>query len=63
VRNTVDISAGEDDLIHHENRSLGVRVEVVNLNNTSALYNFPSTFSGTHFMTSRTITAGIRYLF
>jgi hypothetical protein len=63
VRNTVDISAGEDDLIHHENQSLGVRIEVVNLNNASALYNFLSTFSGTHFLTPRTITAGIRYSF
>lgn len=40
VRNTIDISVGEDDLIHHDNQTLGVRVEVVNLNNTSALYNF-----------------------
>jgi len=40
-----------------------VRVEVVNLNNTGALYNFLSTFSGTHFLTPRTITAGIRYSF
>ncbi len=63
VRNTVDLSAGMDDLIHHENQSLGLRIAVVNLNNTSALYNFLSTFSGTHFLTSRTITAGLRYSF
>ncbi len=42
----MDLSAGMDDLIHHENQSLGVRVQVVNLNNTSALYNFLSTFFG-----------------
>ncbi len=63
VRNTVDLSAGKDDLIHHENHSFGVRVEVVNLNNTSALYNFLSTFSGTHFLMPRAVTAGIRYSF
>lgn len=63
VRNTVDLSAGLDDLIHREKQGLGVRVEVVNLNNTSGLYNFLSTFSGTHFLTPRTITAGIRYSF
>jgi len=63
VRNTVDLSIGEDYLIHHENQSLGVRAEVVNLNNTSALYNFLSTFSGTHFLTARAITVGIRYSF
>jgi hypothetical protein len=63
VRNTVDLSVGEDDLIHHENQSLGIHVEVVNLNNTKALYNFLSTFSGTHFLTPRAVTAGIRYSF
>jgi hypothetical protein len=63
VRNTVDLSVGEDDLIHHENQSLGIQAEVVNLNNTKALYNFLSTFSGTHFLTPRAVTAGIRYSF
>ncbi|WP_035357704.1 TonB-dependent receptor [Edaphobacter aggregans] len=63
VRNTVDLAIGEDNLISHENQSLGVRVDVVNLNNTSALYNYLSTFSGTHFLTPRAVTAGIRYTF
>jgi len=63
VRNTVDISLGEENLIHHDNQSLGARVEVVNLNNASALYNFLSTFSGTHFLTPRSISAGLRYSF
>jgi len=63
VRNTVDLSVGEDDLIHHENQSLGIRAEVVNLNNTKALYNFLSTFSGTHFLTTRAVTVGLRYGF
>lgn len=63
VRNTVDMAAGMDDLVHRDRQSLGVRVDVVNLNNTSALYNFLSTFSGTHFLTPRAVTAGIRYSF
>ncbi|MGH9590725.1 MAG: TonB-dependent receptor [Terracidiphilus sp.] len=63
VRNTVDLAAGMDDLIHHERHNLGVRVDVVNLTNTSALYNFLSTFSGTHFLSARAVTVGIRYLF
>lgn len=63
VRNTVDLSVGEDNLIHHENESLGIRAEVVNLNNTKALYNFLSTFSGTHFLTTRAVTVGLRYGF
>ena len=63
VRNTVDISAGMDNLIHRDKHNLGLRVEVVNLNNTSALYNFLSTFSGTHFLTPRSVSAGLRYSF
>jgi hypothetical protein len=63
VRNTVDLSVGEDELIHHGNQSLGIRAEVVNLNNTKALYNFLSTFSGTHFLTTRAVTIGLRYGF
>ncbi len=63
VRNTVDFSIGEDYLIHHENQSLGIWAEVVNLNNTQALYNFLSTFSGTHFLTTRAVTVGLRYSF
>jgi hypothetical protein len=63
VRNTVDLSIGKDNLIAHEKQSLGVRVDVVNLNNASALYNYLSTFSGTHFLTPRAVTVGIRYTF
>jgi hypothetical protein len=33
VRNTVDVSVGEDNLMQHENQALGAKVEVVNLNN------------------------------
>jgi hypothetical protein len=63
VRNTVDLSVGDDNLIQHENQSLGFRAEVVNLNNTQALYNFLSTFSGTHFLTTRAVSVGLRYSF
>lgn len=63
VRNTVDLSIGKDNLIQRDKQSLGIRLEVVNLNNTTALYNYLSTFSGTHFLTPRTVTAGLRYAF
>ena len=36
---------------------LRVRVTVINLFDTVALYNFLSTFSGTHFVTPRTVQA------
>ena len=63
VRNTVDLAIGEDNILSRDNQSLGIRVEVVNLNNTSALYNYLSTFSGTHFLTPRSITMALRYRF
>jgi hypothetical protein len=63
VRNFVDLSVGEDDLFHREKQSIGVRLEVVNLANVDGLYNFLSTFSGTHFVTPRSVTGQIRYTF
>ena len=63
VRNTVDFSAGIDDLLHKEHQTLGFRVDAINVNNPSALYNFLSTFSGTHFLAPRSVTVGLRYGF
>ncbi len=63
VRNIVDFSVGMDDLFRLGDRGVGLRVEVVNVNNTQALYNLLSTFSGTHFLTPRSITVGLRYAY
>jgi hypothetical protein len=63
VRNIVDLSIGEDDLFRHEKQSLGIRFDIVNLANVDGLYNFLSTFSGTHFVTPRSLTAQIHYNF
>jgi len=63
VRNSVDLAIGQDAILHRENQSLGLRVDVVNLGNVDGLYNFLSTFSGTHFVTPRTVTAQLRYTF
>jgi hypothetical protein len=63
VRNTVDLSAGLDDLFHRGERRAGIRVALVNLTNVPGLYNFLSTFSGTHFISPRAVTASLRYSF
>jgi hypothetical protein len=63
VRNMVDLSLGKDDLFRREKQRIGVRLDVVNLANLDGLYNFLSTFSGTHFVTPRNITGQIRYTF
>ena len=63
ARNLVDLSLGQDDLFHHEKQRIGIRLDVVNVANVDALYNFLSTFSGTHFVTPRSVTGQIRYTF
>lgn len=63
VRNTVDLSIGQDGLFRHEKQSLGLRFDVVNLASVDGLYNFLSTFSGTHFISPRSVTGQVQYRF
>jgi len=62
-RSLFDIALGEDNLFHGDKRKVGVRVTAVNVTNKYALYNFLSTFSGTHYVTPRAITGEISYSF
>ena len=52
-RNLFDLGVGVDNLLHTDKAKLRLRFSVVNLTNTESLYNFLSTFSGTHFVTPR----------
>jgi hypothetical protein len=52
-RNLFDISAGTDNLLRTEHAKMTLRFTVQNLTNKKALYNFLSTFSGTHFVSPR----------
>ncbi|HJT86426.1 MAG TPA: hypothetical protein VJ732_01190, partial [Bryobacteraceae bacterium] len=56
---TFDISAGSDNLLHTEPVHMTLKLTVLNVSNEVALYNFLSTFSGTHFITPRTYTASM----
>jgi hypothetical protein len=58
-----DVAVGLDNLFHNGSTRMKIRFSVVNLTNTEALYNFLSTFSGTHFVTPRAyqIEAGISF--
>jgi hypothetical protein len=58
-RNLFDASIGEDDLFHSEKYKWSLRLTGVNITNKYALYNFLSTFSGTHYVTPRALTAEI----
>ena len=64
-RHLFDLSVGDDDLFHFkaERYKISVRFTVINLTNKEALYNFLSTFSGTHYVTPRTETAEIGFHF
>jgi hypothetical protein len=53
-RHLFDLALGTDNLLHGDKAKLRVRFSIVNLTNKEALYNFLSTFSGTHFVTPRT---------
>ena len=52
-RNLFDLGLGVDNLLHTDKAKLKVRFSVINIANKEALYNFLSTFSGTHFVTPR----------
>ena len=52
-RHLLDLGLGADNLLHGQRAKVRVRFSVINLTNKEALYNFLSTFSGTHFVTPR----------
>ena len=58
-RNLIDVAAGVDDLLGGRGVKLGLRINVINLTDTVALYNFLSTFSGTHFVPPRTVQGSV----
>lgn len=53
-RNLFDIGIGTDNLFHKETLKTTLKFTVINLTNEAALYNFLSTFSGTHWVSPRT---------
>jgi len=62
-RSLFDLSLGHDNLFHGERYKWSAQFTVINLANTYALYNFLSTFSGTHYVTPRSLTAQIGFHF
>jgi hypothetical protein len=64
ARNMFDVALGTDNLLRSENRNkVSFRLTLTNLTNKVALYNFLSTFSGTHFVAPRTVQASVGYAF
>jgi hypothetical protein len=63
-RNLLDVAIGTDNLTHSENKQkVTLRFTVTNLTNKVALYNFLSTFSGTHFVEPRAYEAILGFAF
>lgn len=62
-RNLFDLAIGDDNLLGGDKYKWSAQLTFVNLANDYALYNFLSTFSGTHYVTPRTITAELGFHF
>ena len=62
-RDLFDASIGEDNLFHGDKDKWSLRLSAVNISNKYALYNFLSTFSGTHYVTPRALTAELGFHF
>ncbi len=64
-RHLFDLALGDDHIAHFSNDrySLSGQLTVINLANKFALYNWLSTFSGTHYVSPRSLTAqiGLRF--
>lgn len=62
-RHLFDFSAGTDNLFRTEHVRTTLRFTILNLTNKEALYNFQSTFSGTHFVAPRSFQGQIGVTF
>ncbi len=58
-RNLFDVSLGKTNIFHKEHYKTDIDFTAINVTNKYALYNFLSTFSGTHYVTPRAMTAKI----
>lgn len=62
-RSLFDASIGQDNLFNGDKHKWSLRLTGVNITNKYALYNFLSTFSGTHYVTPRALTAEVGFHF
>jgi hypothetical protein len=63
ARNLFDASIGDDDIFHGDRYRWSMELTGINITNNYALYNFLSTFSGTHYVTPRALTAQVGFHF
>jgi len=63
ARSLFDVSIGHDNILRGDKYKVSLQLTAINITNKYALYNFLSTFSGTHYVTPRAITAQIGFHF
>lgn len=62
-RSLFDVSVGDDNLFKGDRYKWSLTLTAINITNKLALYNFLSTFSGTHYVTPRALTAQLGFHF
>jgi hypothetical protein len=62
-RSLFDLSLGDDNLFKGDTKKWSLRLTAINVTNKYALYNFLSTFSGTHYVSPRALTAEVGFHF
>ena len=62
-RSLFDVSVGKDNLFNGDTYRWSLRLTGINVLNKYALYNFLSTFSGTHYVTPRALAAEVGFHF
>jgi hypothetical protein len=58
-RNLFDATVGKNNIFHTDHYKTDLDVTAINVTDKYALYNFLSTFSGTHYVTPRALTARV----
>ena len=57
------MSVGDDNIFNSKRYLFSANITAINIANKYALYNYLSTFSGTHYVTPRAITADVSFHF
>jgi hypothetical protein len=62
-RDLFDLAIGHDNIFRGDKYKVSLQLTAINITNKYALYNFLSTFSGTHYVTPRALTAELGFHF
>jgi hypothetical protein len=64
-RDLFDMAVGDDNVFHwaKDRYKIGATLTAINITNKYSLYNFLSTFSGTHYVSPRSLTAELSFHF